>query len=129
MNIELAALLDRFKVLYPYGIPLRKGVKLGFVVDSIESLTQEERQLLQDVIIKGLKLSETECELISFNDIKSAKAPLLILLGLKSISWQDRWGIIENKPSIQTVSLKDSLSSIELKKQFWNDLKEVLARM
>lgn len=118
--------------LYPSGIPLRvleeNKIELPkeyvCIVDYTWSKSpweNESGQLLKSIIEKGIKTTTDNVDVYSVSDVNEFEAMKLIV----TFGEQAKEKALKKDNVISTYSLKDLLGSVDKKKEFWGELKNV----
>lgn len=145
---DLIRLLDQIARNYPCGIPARlvgsadtsteEGENVGsegqtyhlLVATPSNELPAEERSLLDNIVTKGLKISDRSltvscCPASTIEDqAASSKADKVVIFGApRHQGWMPR---SHGSPILCTKSLRELIETPELKREVWTSLQAIL---
>ena len=143
MSNELLAYLDSLKPNYPYGVALpevaravpaavksKHTIKILLVASCSAARQAEVAELLNNVVMKGLRLELSHSRIILddvvTSDVLNAAAKVVYLNGQKA---DPRFGTPirqNNQVVLQTHLAESALDSAEVKRELWNHLKQLL---
>jgi hypothetical protein len=146
---QLARFLDQIRATYPYGVPkrsivalesgsptaLREGLpRFRFVIPGAESgLSAPERELLNGIITKGLRLSHGEYE-TEFAEDEGTLSSIIAKGALCTVAFGGALpkGLSEAADGaalLATWQLREILESPSNKREVWKQLQELIARL